>query len=1331
MVRLRQKAAAWRGTVVALAAGALGVALLGDAPAATPVFASASSAATSTSAQTLTIPRPAGVEERRVLVAAVAVRVGSPTAVSAPGGWTDVVRTTCTGDNADLTQAIFVKVASSAEPAEYTFSVTTATGAVGSILAYSGVDAVQPVDASGGRIARNARWILAPSVTTSSPQALLVGAFAHSARVGISTPAGMTARADSTTGGSAPNTRMLAADQLLAGVGPTGERGAQADARVACAVGQLVALRAAPDPPSSTSPPVLSGVAEESAVLSAATGSWSGSPTSFAYRWQRSSDSGQTWLDIAGATSAAYAVGTADVGSTIRVVVTASNSGGSGSAPSGPSAAVLPAAPANVSPPTISGTARVHETITASAGSWSGAPTSYAFTWERCDGAGASCAAIPGADGATYVLTAADVGFTVRVVVRASNAGGSGTAASSGTAAVEPASPPGSIELPTISGLPQDGRTLTATTGTWSDSPAGYAFQWQHCDQDGGDCSPIAGAVGGTRELTGSDVGFSIRVLVTASNAAGSTDAASLATSVVLPAGPVNLSPPTVSGEPVEGGTLVASTGDWSGASTSYDIQWERCDTAGAACSAVPGATGSTHSLGAADVGFTIRVVVTAANAGGTTSAPSQATAVVLPTPPVNVSPPTISGTVRESEVLSADTGSWSGSVTGYAHAWQRSSDGGQTWSDIAGADSTGYVPTAADIGFLLRVVVTASNLGGSASATSSTTVAVAPAVAPTAIDLPAILGTAQEGVALTATTGSWTGSPSAFGYQWQRSADDGQSWADIAGAAAVDYTPVAAEVGMRLRVSVSATNPGGTTTASSEPTAPVLPAPPTSTSPPIVTGAPVEGGTLRASTGDWSGEPTSHDFQWERCIPGGACSEIRWGNVDDYTLKDDDVGFTVRVVVTASNAGGPATAASEPTAVVLPLPPVNEELPTISGVAEEGEVLTASPGTWQSSGPATYAHAWQRSSDGGQTWIDLTGEDGTTYAITSADVGSALRAVVTASNAGGSAAAFSDATAVVAPPGGPIAVVPPTIWGYVQTGRMMTATTGTWSGSPTGYAYRWQRSGDGGATWTDIPGAAAYRYTMTAADVGLRVRALVTASNGIGSNTAATNAATAYPAGNLVALVNRTWYCDFPVNLDLVKVTITDNFNRDAVRFDECTGRIGRVEIDTNGADGLKVRNVLPVAQDLEIEGGYVRCSSYPEGAHQDAIQALGGQRVTFRNLFLACQGNANLFIARGASGATTPTDIVCENCVLGPTSANPALISTSIRSGMRNSLTCQSPVWGHAIEYRADAQQAVGVTSVPVVIFAPTDPDVGLLTDGNEVVLASDPRCYGEPIP
>ena len=68
-----------------------------------------------------------------------------------------------------------------------------------------------------------------------------------------------------------------------------------------------------------------------------------------------------------------------------------------------------------------------------------------------------------------------------------------------------------------------------------------------------------------------------------------------------------------------------------------------------------------------------------------------------------------------------------------------------------------------------------------------------------------------------------------------------------------------------------------------------------------------------------------------------------------------------------------------------------------------------------------------------------------------------------------------------------------------------------------------------------------------------------------------------------------------------------------------------------------------------VDTAGGYIRCYDRPEGAHQDGIQALGGERITFRNLEINCNSgsNAQLFL-NGANGGM-PTDIVCEKCFLG----------------------------------------------------------------------------------
>jgi 6-phosphogluconolactonase (cycloisomerase 2 family) len=90
-----------------------------------------------------------------------------------------------------------------------------------------------------------------------------------------------------------------------------------------------------------------------------------------------------------------------------------------------------PQPPTDASSPTISGTDQRGQTLTASPGSWSGSPTSFAYAWQRCDAAGANCAAIAAATAVTYTLTEADVGATLRVAVTASNEVGPSSPASS------------------------------------------------------------------------------------------------------------------------------------------------------------------------------------------------------------------------------------------------------------------------------------------------------------------------------------------------------------------------------------------------------------------------------------------------------------------------------------------------------------------------------------------------------------------------------------------------------------------------------------------------------------------------------------------------------------------------------------------------------------------------------------------------------------------------------------------------------------------------------------------------------------------------------------
>ena len=98
--------------------------------------------------------------------------------------------------------------------------------------------------------------------------------------------------------------------------------------------------------------------------------------------------------------------------------------------------------PQSTSAPTITGTLAVGQTLSAGTGTWLNFPITYTYQWQRCDAAGANCAPIAGATAQTYVTAAGDAGFTLNVVVGATNVYGSASATSAPTGVVPPVSPP-------------------------------------------------------------------------------------------------------------------------------------------------------------------------------------------------------------------------------------------------------------------------------------------------------------------------------------------------------------------------------------------------------------------------------------------------------------------------------------------------------------------------------------------------------------------------------------------------------------------------------------------------------------------------------------------------------------------------------------------------------------------------------------------------------------------------------------------------------------------------------------------------------------------------
>ena len=490
-----------------------------------------------------------------------------------------------------------------------------------------------------------------------------------------------------------------------------------------------------------------------------------------------------------------------------------------------------------------------------------------------------------------------------------------------------------------------------------------------------------------------------------------------------LPIPPVSLTAPQISGMAMQGQTLATDNGTWINSPTSYTYQWEDCDSSGANCANISGATASSYALTANDVNHSIRMVVTGTNAGGSAPASSAQTSVVQTMPaPSNTAVPAISGTTTQGQTLTASNGSWTGSPTSYGYQWQDCNTSGASCSNISGATSSNHTLTSNEVGDTLRVVVGATNPGGSTPATSSQTAVVqAPAVQPpTNTTLPAVSGTTTQGQTLSAGNGSWTGSPTSYGYQWQDCNTSGASCSNISGATSSSYALTSNDVGDTLRVVVTAASPGGSTPATSAQTA-VVQAPavqaPTNTALPAITGTTTQGQSLTASKGTWTGNPTGYSYQWRDCnASGSACSNVAGATSSSYTLTSNDVGDTLRVAVTATNAGGSTAATSSQTAVAqapAQSAPTNTGAPTISGTATQGQTLTAAKGTWTSS-PTSYAYQWRDCDTSGANCTSIFGATATTYTLTANDVGDTVRVIVTATNAGGVASATSASSAVV-----------------------------------------------------------------------------------------------------------------------------------------------------------------------------------------------------------------------------------------------------------------------------------------------------------------------------
>lgn len=407
-----------------------------------------------------------------------------------------------------------------------------------------------------------------------------------------------------------------------------------------------------------SSPPSISSPANpiEGNTITALSGSWNGTTTGFLYQFERCDTSGNSCTPFGTASdSASYTLTQDDVGSTLKVLVTAKDSAGSSTPVESPdpTPVVLGPGPTNLTPPSVSWSTlysapKVGVSISATVGTWTGSGNTYTFQWKKCASATSSCATISGATFSFFTPTVNEYGFVMRVMVTATNSSGARTVESGAIPAVT-ADKPSFHNSPPISGINQVGQLLSVGNGTWTGTfPLTYTYEWRRCDPQGTltSCVAIPGATKTTYTLTAQDNGVALRAYVTATNIAGSTTSVSNHTFPTLPAPvtasvkptkPASQSSPVVTGQPYVGLQLVASEGTWYGSvPIKFTYHWSRCDATGAGCKRIKRATKSTYAVAPADAGWTLEVVVVARNSAGATGSRSQPTdTVTMVKPPV------------------------------------------------------------------------------------------------------------------------------------------------------------------------------------------------------------------------------------------------------------------------------------------------------------------------------------------------------------------------------------------------------------------------------------------------------------------------------------------------------------------------------------------------------------------------------------------------------------------------------------------------------------------------------------------------------------------------
>ncbi len=906
-----------------------------------------------------------------------------------------------------------------------------------------------------------------------------------------------------------------------------------------------------------TGKPAILGVASQGHTLRASLGAGADriadvnglSGATYTYAWYRQETDGTGRSASPISTAVSYRLIAADVGKQIVVVASFSddntNQESRESDPYPPPPVMITDNIPATGKPEIFGLANAGQTLTAATDpdqiaddirdrDGSPAPSGYTYVWER-EETGGNWLPISGATSSTYLLAQNDVGKRVRVELNFVDQFNNSESLTS-----DPFPPSGGVSAnflatgePAVSGTAEEGLTLTAAPGSIDDpdmlTGVTYTYDWYRQDTDGTNRSASAIHTGNSYRLVAADAGKKIVAVARFMDVDGnaeSRESVPYPTTGAVVANIPATGKPEIMGVASDGQTLMAAPGippdgvaDGNGLSgVTYTYEWYRQDSDGSNRSQNPLHTGDSYMLMTADVGQQIVVIARFSDdntneerrdsdpypPGGTVSANSPATGT-----------PEIAGEASVGETLTAytapvdivdDIADADGlpAAPAYTYQWMREDRDGGNPMDIPNATSPTYVLAEDDGGRKIRVRVSFTDSVGGAEARMSEAYPVSGTVSAPPVGLPAVSGTVAVGETLSVDTAGIM-DPNGltlvnYRYQWQRLDADGTNPVNLATTAT--YLVVSADARKRLRVMVGfADDDRNSHSLTSESTPPVnVPA----TGALAISGAARVGEALTASTEairDFNGIlNATYAYQWQRAADATGIEDISDAILEDYTpTRAGDQGKFLRVKVTFTDDDGNTeiliSGWTEEVAKRANLPPAGA--PTISGMVQEGQTLTASATAISDVNGIVgenFTYQWQRQ-NAPRVWGNV-GSGSTAYALTAADIGMRIRVQVLFTDEDGyPESVASDVTAPITSANNTLATGAPAVAGTAKVGQTLRATPGTIADADglagPGYAYQWQR-GEPGAVivWSDIAGAvASSSYTLRVADEGKKIR--------------------------------------------------------------------------------------------------------------------------------------------------------------------------------------------------------------------------------------------------